>query len=49
MFLAESEPHTPFLRSGSLRRLAHGEHRVPSVEDDMPFKVSLEPAGDGRD
>ena len=42
-FLAESEPHTPSLRSGSVRRLAHGEHRVWSVEEDMPFEVSLEP------
>ena len=46
-FLAESEPHTPSLRSGSVRRLAHGEHRVLSMGEDMPFEISLDPARDG--
>ena len=46
-FLTESGPHTPSLRSGSVRRLAQGEHRMLSMGEDMPFDVSLDPAREG--
>jgi serine/threonine protein kinase len=46
-FLAETGSHTPFLRSGSIRKLTHGEHRVLSVGEDIPFEVSLDPARQG--
>lgn len=46
-FLAESEPHTSGLRSGSVRRLTVKEHRVLSAGEDMPFEVFLEKARHG--
>ena len=43
-FLFENTPHPPSLRSGSIRRLAHGEHRILGVGEEFPFELILEDA-----
>ena len=43
-FLFENTPHPPSLRSGSIRRLAHGEHRILGVGEEFPFELTLEQA-----
>ena len=46
-FLSENKPHTPSLRSGSVRRFISGEHRVLQFGEEFPFEFMLDPPREG--
>jgi hypothetical protein len=46
-FLSENQIRPPSLRSGSVCRLAEGEHRILAMGEDLPFDITLGPIRHG--